>query len=172
MSHFEARAHAAIAQAEERQEKRGRLRKILILAAPFLALLMFTSVTQREVDDDPGGAVTAARQWFSERPSSYRVTYSRTSEVNGLMGTATVVVDGDEIVSYETMSPALEDTMILTVDRMLLMIEELMVDPGSDVVVANYDPRLGYPTKAVFARAGQVSSTWGFEVVSFEQLRD
>jgi hypothetical protein len=162
---FEVRARAALAESEKRTEKRGRLRKMIILAAPFCALLMFVSVTEKSVEDDPMGVVTAARLWAENGPGSYEMTYERHGSDVGTMGPATVIVEDRTVVAYATEDPRLEDAVALSVERMLLAIEQAAVDGDVDVLVALYDEDLGHPTDVTFSHGSSSSTTWGFRVI-------
>jgi hypothetical protein len=167
MSQFETRARAAIAAAEQGRKKRTRVRQMLVLAAPFCALVMFVSVTRKQVDDDPVGVVTAATQWSVERPVDYVMTYERFYG-DEVLGPATVAVAADAVVGYQTTDPRLEDSVVLTVDNMLLLIEQQAVADDVDVVQVHFDPALGRPTEATFDRGGAYPDLWGFRVLAFE----
>lgn len=148
-----------------------RARTMLIVAAPFFAILMFMTVT-RGSDREDVGVYDAAVLWADNGPDAYRLSYTITGQP-GVLGPATVTVRDGTITSYETSDPALEDGRVYTVEQTFFIIEGVANDPEGDVLAVEFDAELGYAVSVSFDPIrGAIDDEWSLEVVSFEVLAE
>jgi len=156
---------------EDQAQKTRRARTMLIVAAPFFAILLFLVATSGANDDrEDVGEYDAAVRWADNQPAGYRLTYTVTGQP-GLLGPATVTVEDGIITSYETEDPALEDTRIYTVEQTFFVIEEVANDPEGDVVAVEFHAELGYTISASFDPIrGAIDDEWSLQVISFDAI--
>ncbi len=154
---------------EEQSKNTRRARTMLIVAAPFFAILMFMAVT-RGSDREDVGVYDAAVLWADKGPDAYRLSYTITGQP-GVLGPATVTVEDGLITAYETSDPALEDSRVYTVEQTFFVIEDVANDPEGEILAVEFHPDLGYTTSASFDPiSGAIDDEWSFQVVSFEAL--
>lgn len=152
---------------QERMQKRSRGRRtLLLLGAPFVAIMLFI-VAVNSGDEDAHRSVTdAAELWASNDVADYRVTYLMTVG-DETFGPATAVVADGELAAYLTDDPTLEDSRVLTVESAFFAIEDVATGGGS--VTAEYHPDLGYTVNASLDPDLDVpGDEWSFEVTDFQ----
>ena len=138
---FEANAAAFT----DKLDRRKRARTMLLVAAPFAAIMFFMAATKGAGTRDDAGAYDAAVTWAERAPTQYQLTYTLETAA-GVHGPAVVAVSDGVVVSYETADPSLEDRPVYTVAQALFSIEAAALDSNGSVDFAHYDAQLGYPT--------------------------
>lgn len=158
-------AHAA--ELSRRLERRKRGRALLLVAAPFMAIIMFIAATAGGESGDLAEVREAAEKWADNGPASYTLTYELV--IGGdTLGPATVVFDAGVLADYRTADPVLEDNRIYTVEVALFTIEAIAASAVGDVVAVEYDDVLGYArTVTLDPNTNRTDDEWTLTVLEF-----
>ena len=144
-----------------------RIRRLLVLLAPFAALLLFSVVTAMQASSPTQEVVDAASRWAEQGPASYELAYVIESD-GEVIGAASLVVDDGVLTSYETASPQLEDRVVYTVEATFFRIEEVAREDADAVVAVDYDPDLGHARSVTLdLRPGEPGGEWTLTVADF-----
>lgn len=145
-----------------------RARRLLILAAPFVALTLFMAVGAMTGSSARTEVIDAAERWADKGPAGYELSYLISLDGEPV-GAATVTVDDGVLSGYETVDPALEDRTIYTVEAAFFRIEEIARVDDDAVLAVAYDDEYGYATDVTLdLEPGAPGGEWTLEVVAFE----